>query len=120
MGWPCTRRCFSGKCHPRGRTNSVAVFSLSLYCLPSGLAKVISRRIASRRFTWPSITLRQVGEVESSKSAMKTFAPELSALITILRSTGPVISVRRSCKIGGMGATRQSLWRTEAVSGRKS
>ena len=30
-----------------------------------------------------------VGEFASSKSAMKTLAPELSALITILRSTGP-------------------------------
>ena len=29
-----------------------------------------------------------VGAVESSKSAMKTFAPELSALMIILRSTG--------------------------------
>ncbi len=38
----------------------------------------------------------QVGEFASSKSAMKTLAPELSALITILRSTGPVISTRRS------------------------
>ncbi len=37
-----------------------------------------------------------VGEFASSKSAMKTFAPELSALITIFRSTGPVISTRRS------------------------
>ena len=33
--------------------------------------------------------LAQVGEFESSKSAMNTRAPELSALITILRSTGP-------------------------------
>ena len=29
---------------------------------------------------------------------MKTFAPELSALIIILRSAGPVISTRRSCR----------------------
>ena len=33
-----------------------------------------------------------VGELASSKSAMKQRAPELSALIIILRSTGPVIS----------------------------
>jgi len=33
---------------------------------------------------------------ESSKSAMNTLAPELSALMIILRSTGPVISTRRS------------------------
>ena len=30
----------------------------------------------------------QVGELESSKSAMKTLAPEFSALMIILRSTG--------------------------------
>ena len=50
----------------------------------------------------------QVGEFESSKSAMNIFAPELSALITIFRSTGPVISTRRSCSSAGTGATRQS------------
>ena len=50
-----------------------------------------------------------VGEVASSKSAMNTFAPELSALMTILRSTGPVISVRRSCKSAGIEATRHDL-----------
>ena len=44
---------------------------------------------------------RHVGEFESSKSAMKTFAPELSALMIILRSTGPVISTRRSLQVGG-------------------
>ena len=64
--------------------------------------------------------LNQVGEFESSKSAMNTFAPELSALITILRSTGPVISTRRSAISSGVGATRQSPARTSAVSGRKS
>ena len=37
----------------------------------------------------------------SSKSAMNTLAPELSALITILRSTGPVISTRRSARSAG-------------------
>ena len=35
--------CFSGRCQPRGRTNSVAVLSPSLYCLPSGLTKSILR-----------------------------------------------------------------------------
>ena len=39
---------------------------------------------------------------------MKTFAPELSALIIILRSTGPVISTRRSCRSAGAGATVKS------------
>ena len=50
----------------------------------------------------------QVGEFASSKSAMKTLAPELSALITIFRSTGPVISTRRSAISSGNGAIRQS------------
>ena len=36
---------------------------------------------------------------------MKTLAPELSALMTILRSTGPVISTRLSWMSSGMGAT---------------
>ena len=40
--------------------------------------------------------LSQVGQFESSKSAIKTFAPELRALITILRTGGPVISTLRS------------------------
>jgi hypothetical protein len=39
---------------------------------------------------------RRVRVVESSKSAMKPRAPELRALMTSLRSVGPVISVRRS------------------------
>ena len=55
----------------------------------------------------------------SSKSAMKTLAPELRALIIILRSTGPVISTRRSWRSGGAGATRQSPSRIGRVSARK-
>src|SRR5881628_1437539 len=50
----------------------------------------------------------QVGELASSKSAMKTLAPELSALMIILRSTGPVISTRRSARSAGIGATLQA------------
>ena len=50
---------------------------------------------------------------------MKTRAPELSALIIILRSTGPVISQRRSWRSAGASATRHSPSRTSAVSGRK-
>ena len=42
---------------------------------------------------------------------MKTLAPELSALIIILVSAGPVISTRRSSRSGGAGATRQSAAR---------
>ena len=44
----------------------------------------------------------------SSKSAMKQDAPEFSALTTILRSTGPVISTRRSWRSAGIGATFHS------------
>ena len=47
-------------------------------------------------------------------------APELSALMTILRSTGPVISTRRSSRSGGIGATFQSASRMPRVSSRKS
>ena len=112
--------CFSVICQPRGRTSSVATLSFSWYFLPSGLSQVMVRSRASRRLIWPSILLCQVGELASSKSAMKTLAPLLSALITILRSTGPVISTRRSCKSPGMGATFQSAARMAAVSARKS
>ena len=61
---------------------------------------MISRRTASRTFAWPCTTFSHVGEFASSKSAMKTRAPELSALIIIFRSTGPVISQRRSVQVG--------------------
>ena len=64
--------------------------------------------------------LAQVGVLASSKSAMKTLAPQFSALMIILRSTGPVISTRRSRMSCGSGATVQSLSRIFAVSGRKS
>ena len=64
--------------------------------------------------------LANIGEVASSKSAMKTFAPEFSALTIILRSTGPVISTRRSRRSAGIGATFQSPSRIDFVSGRKS
>jgi hypothetical protein len=100
---------------------SVAVSSLSAYRLPSGLAKSIDRRTASRRFTCPWIVFSHVGVFESSKSAMNTFAPELSALMIIFRSTGPVISTRRSWRSAGAGATFQvASSRTWRVSGRKS
>ena len=78
------------------------------------------RLTASRRLTWPSRLFVQVGEFESSKSAMNTSAPELSALMIILRSTGPVISTRRSIKSAGMEATDHSALRMFSVSGRKS
>ena len=50
---PSTTTCFSGRCQPRGRTKSTAVFSLSAYFLPSGASNVIVRRTASQRFCWP-------------------------------------------------------------------
>src|SRR5215472_1700462 len=51
---------------------------------------------------------------------MKTRAPELRALIIIFRSTGPVISQRRSRRSAGASATRHSASsRTSSVSGRK-
>ena len=80
----------------------------SAYTLPSGLVYEMVPAIASRRLIWPSILFAHVGEFESSKSAMNMLAPELSALITILRSTGPVISTRRSVRSAGIGATVHS------------
>src|SRR5262249_10150637 len=74
----------------------------------------------SRRLACPSMLFCQVGEFESSKSAMKTFAPEFNALMIILRSTGPVISTRRSSRSAGIGAPVPSPSRPLAVSWRKS
>src|SRR3990172_7877959 len=51
---------------------------------------------------------------------MKTFAPELRALIIIFRSVGPVIWTRGSGRSAGTGATVHELSRLGAVSGRKS
>jgi hypothetical protein len=63
--------------------------------------------------------LDQVGEFESSKSAMKVLAPELRALMTILRSVGPVISTRRSSRPGpGVAQRHETALRMAAVSGR--
>jgi len=76
--------------------------------------------MASRRFRCPSTQFAHVGEFASSKSARKTLAPELRALMTIFRSTGPVISTRRSSSPGGIGATFHSRVRISSVSGRKS
>src|SRR5690348_1989532 len=101
---PSTRMWRSTRCHPRGRTTRVAVAGSSRYCLPPA-SRAIVRRTASLRLRCPSMMFAQVGEQESSRSAMKTFAPELSALIIILRSTGPVISTRRSVRSTGAGAT---------------
>jgi hypothetical protein len=59
---------------------------------PVGLVRRVEgegRRTASAIVTWPPITFAQVGLSASSRSAMKTRAPELSALIIILVSAGP-------------------------------
>ena len=50
------------------------------------------------------MTLGQVGQLASSRSASHTLAPELRALMAILAGVaGPVISTRRSCRAGGAG-----------------
>jgi hypothetical protein len=77
------------------------------------------RLIASYRFCWPSTTLTQCGVLASSRSASQTLAPELSALMVIFRSVGPVISTRRSVRSAGAGGANQSAARMSAVSGRK-
>ncbi len=69
---------------------------------------------------WPWIWFVHSGEFESSKSVMYESAPELKALMTILASTGPVISTRRQCSAGGTGAIFQSPARIAAVAARKS
>ncbi len=92
----------------------------SRYSRPSGPVSSIVRRIASARFTWPPTMFDHVGAFASSRSAMKHRAPLLSALITILRSVGPVISTRRSRRSGGAGATFHSDSRTERVDSRNS
>ena len=62
----------------------------------------------------------QVGESESSKSAMKPSAPEFSALIDHLAvAAGPVISTRRSLERPAGGATRQSPSRIVAGLGQE-
>src|ERR1700753_3039441 len=50
--------------------------------------------------------LSQVGDVASSKSAIHTRAPELSAVTGILRSGGPVISTRRYSRAGAAAGVR--------------
>jgi hypothetical protein len=69
--------------------------------------KSIFRSSASIRLSWPVTMLSHSGVFASSKSASHTLAPELSALIVIFLSVGPVISTRRSTSPGAGGATRQ-------------
>src|SRR5215468_7793558 len=65
------------------------------------------RSRASHRLSWPVIMFSQSGVFASSKSASHTFAPELSALMVIFRSVGPVISTRRSTRPGAGAGTQQ-------------
>ena len=76
--------------------------SACIACLRARCIRCV-RAHGINRLRCPSMQLVQVGEFESSKSAMKTLAPELSALMIILRSGGPVISTRRSSEVGGNG-----------------
>ena len=98
----------------------VGVCDPTVYSRPSSVTKSASSRIASNRMSWASMTLRQVGAVASSRSAIQTDAPEFSALTVIFRVAGPVISHRRSVSPGAGGATRQvGSSRTHSVSGPK-
>ena len=97
-----------------GARRASPVSSFSRYALLPGLeldrAARPRREVAlARRRSSP-----RSASSASSKSAMKTRAPELSALIIILRSTGPVISTRRSSGPAERGATRQSPSRTDS------
>ena len=64
--------------------------------------------------------LFHVGEFESSKSAIKTSAPEFNALIIVFRSTGPVISTCLFCKSFGIEFITQLCSRISFVSSRNS
>jgi hypothetical protein len=81
----------------------------------SGEHRLYRLRDALRTLSCPVTRLPDVGVLLSSKSAMKIFAPQVSALLTSLRSAGPVISTRRSTRPGASGATRQSPCRTSLV-----
>jgi hypothetical protein len=95
------------------------MLSLSRYAF-SSVSKVRIRRTAWDTAQCPVTTFSQVGESASSKSAMNTDAPLLSALIIIFGSAGPVISTRRSSRSAGAGATVQVESRLSIGLGRKS
>ena len=112
---PLIRICFSFRWSPLGRTSKTAGFSFRIYCFPL-ISKSIFLLFKSLRFICPSITFSQVGELLSSKSAMKQLAPEFIALIIILRSTGYVISTRLSSKESGRGSHTQFPFLISSVS----
>ena len=72
------------------------------------------------RLACPAVRFAQVGESESSKSAIQPSAPEFRAPMVIFWSVGPVISTQRLRRSGGAEATDHSPSRTSRVSGRKS
>ena len=96
-----------------------AARSPSRYDLPSGESNASVPRTASISAACPPTTFAQVGDSASSRSAMNTRAPELSALIIIFGSAGPVISTRRSSRSAGAGATVQSASRIVARAGQE-
>ena len=124
-GWPTSARRRRGSASPAGASPGAARPGWRSR-RPGGrscpaVTSSIVPRTASCRLTWPAMTLSQVGELASSKSAMKTLAPELRALIIILRSTGPVISTRRSASgLGASGTVQLAGADVERCSARKS
>ena len=115
IGTPSTRRCFSSRCQPRGRTISTA-------CSANGFERVVLAAVrrhpverAGDGLAQRALAGEQVGPGRRRSSPRSrpcsTCAPELSALMTIFGSTGPVISTRRSSSAGGSSATRQSAAR---------
>ena len=100
-------RARRGASRAAGRRASRSARSAGRPC-PRASRTSSGRRTASAARPGRRPRSAQVGESESSRSAMKTRAPELRALIIIFGSAGPVISTRRSSRSAGAGATRQS------------
>ncbi len=75
-----------------GGRQSWRFFRFSSVLFPLGTRVGQVSRAASRMLICHVHAFSQVGELASSKSAIQHCAPELSALIAILRSTGPVIN----------------------------
>ena len=87
---PSTSTCRSSRCQPRGRTTSVRRLAGKLVALAlrAGEVELPVDRVAAAS-AWPPRTLAQVGDSASSRSAMNTLAPELSALMSHLPLGGP-------------------------------
>lgn len=78
----------------------------------------ISRRVALAANTLADLT-SQEAQITAAQAA-DLFTGVEQIIVIILRSTGPVISTRRSRRSAGSGATFQSADRTRTVSSRKS